>query len=77
MLLRVLPGLPSADFWKKTLKKIHLDFWPKFTNFLRVYSMVKKIGQNGDDERRSNFGLKLNVHVQYNMLRPIWPAPVA
>ena len=23
------------------------------------------------------FGLKLNVHVQYDMLRPIWPAPVA
>ena len=29
--------------------------------------MAKKIGQNGDGERRSNFGLKLNVHVQYNV----------
>ena len=29
--------------------------------------MVKKIVRNGDGERRSNFGLKLNVHVQYNM----------
>ena len=39
--------------------------------------MAKKIGRNGDGERRSHFGLKLNVHVQYNMLRPIWPANVA
>ena len=41
------------------------------------YSMAKKIGRNGDGGRRSNFGLKLNVQVQYNMLRPIWPAPIA
>ena len=38
--------------------------------------MAKKIGRNGDGGRRSNFALKLNAHVQYNMLRPIWPAPV-
>ena len=30
--------------------------------------MAEKTGRNGDDERRSNFGLKLNVHVWYNML---------
>ena len=39
--------------------------------------MAEKTGQNGDDERLSNFGLKLNVHVQYNMLTAIWPAPIA
>ena len=39
--------------------------------------MDKKTGQNSDDERRSNFGLKLNVHVRYNMLTAIWPAPIA
>ena len=30
--------------------------------------MAKKIGRNDDSERRSNFDLKFNVHVQYNML---------
>ena len=39
--------------------------------------MEEKIVRNGDCGRRQNFGLKLNVHIQYNMLRPIWPAPVA
>ena len=39
--------------------------------------MAKKTGRKGDDERRSNFGLKLNVHVQYNMLKAVWPAPIA
>ena len=74
--MRVLPGLPSTDFWKK-IQKIDFDFRPKTQNFLRVYSMAKKIGRNGDDERRSNFGLKLNVRVQYNMLWPKWPVAVA
>ena len=39
--------------------------------------MAEKTGRNGDDERCSNFGLKLNVHVQYNMLTAIWPAHIA
>ena len=39
--------------------------------------MAEKIGRNGDFRQRRNFGLKLNVHIQYNMLRPIWLAPVA
>ena len=39
--------------------------------------MAEKTGRNGDDERRSNFGLKLNVHIQYNMLMAIWLAPIA
>ena len=39
--------------------------------------MAEKPGRNGDDERLSNFGLKLNVHIQYNMLMAIWPAPIA
>ena len=39
--------------------------------------MAEKTSRNGDDERRSKFGLKLNVHVQYNMLTAIWPAPIA
>ena len=39
--------------------------------------MVEKPFRNGDDEHLSNFGLKLNVHVQYNMLTAIWPAPIA
>ena len=38
--------------------------------------MAEKTGRNCDDERLSNFGLKLNVHVQYNMLTAIWPAPL-
>ena len=39
--------------------------------------MAEKIGRNGDDERRLKFALKLNVHVQENMLTAIWPAPIA
>ena len=39
--------------------------------------MQEKTGRNDDDERRSNFGLKLNVHVRYNMLTAMWPAPIA
>ena len=39
--------------------------------------MAEKTGRNGDEEQSSNFGLKLNVHVQYNMLTAIWPAPIA
>ena len=42
-----------------------------------MYSMAKKFGRNGDGGRRLNFGLKLNVHIQYNMLSPIYSAPVA
>ena len=32
---------------------------------------------DGDSKLRSNFGLKLNVHVQYNMLTAIWNAAMA
>ena len=39
--------------------------------------MAEQTGRNGDDDRRSNFGLKLNVHVKYNVLMAIWPAPIA
>ena len=39
--------------------------------------MAEKNGRNGDGEPSSNFGLQLNVHVQYNMLTAIWPAPIA
>ena len=39
--------------------------------------MAEKTGQNGDSKLRSNFGLKLNVHVQYNMLTAIWNAAMA
>ena len=39
--------------------------------------MDEKTGRNSDDEHLSNFGLKLNVHVQYNMLTAIWPARIA
>ena len=39
--------------------------------------MAKKTGRKGDGERRLNFTLKLNVHVQYNILMAIWPAPIA
>ena len=38
--------------------------------------MPEKTGRNGDCERRSNFGEKLNVHVKYNMMTAIWPAPI-
>ena len=39
--------------------------------------MAEKTARNGDDERPSNFGLKLNVHIRYNMLTAIRPAPIA
>ena len=39
--------------------------------------MNGKIRQNDGGGRCSNFDLKLNVHVQYNMLRLIWHAPIA
>ena len=39
--------------------------------------MNGKIRQNGGGMRCSNFDLKLNVPVQYNMLRLIWPALIA
>ena len=38
--------------------------------------MAEKTGRNGNDERLSNFGLKLYVHVQYNILTAIWPAQI-
>ena len=38
--------------------------------------MNRKIRQNGGGGRSSNFDLKLNGHVEYNMLRLIWPAPI-
>ena len=39
--------------------------------------MKEKLGKTGVAGDVQNFGLKLNVHVQYNVLRPIWPAPTA
>ena len=39
--------------------------------------MAEKNGRNGDGKLRPNFGLKLNVHVQYNMLTAIWNAAIA
>ena len=39
--------------------------------------MAKIFGRNGDIGRLSNFALKLNVHIKYNMLSQIWAAPVA
>ena len=39
--------------------------------------MPEKTGRNGDDKRRSIFGLTLNIHIRYNMLTAIWPAPIA
>ena len=39
--------------------------------------MAEKNGRNGDGERHSKFFLKLNVHVQCNMLTAVWPAPIA
>ena len=65
------------QFISKNPKILDFDFQRKIQKFLRVYSMAEKTGRNGDDERRSNFGLKLNVHVRYNMLTEIWPAPIA
>ena len=38
--------------------------------------MAKQTGKKGDGERRSNFTLKLNVHVQYNILMAIWPVAI-
>ena len=39
--------------------------------------MAEKTGRNKEGERHSYFYLKLNEHVQYNMLTAIWPAPIA
>ena len=39
--------------------------------------MHGEIDQNGGGGQCSNFVLKLNVHVQYNILKPIWPDPIA
>ena len=39
--------------------------------------MAEKTGRNGDGERRSNFFIKWNVHVEFNMLTAIWTAPIA
>ena len=39
--------------------------------------MAEKNGRKGDGERRSNFALKLNVHIQYHILMAIFPAPIA
>ena len=39
--------------------------------------MAEKTGRNGDGKRRSNFHLKLNVHVQYNMVTAISNAAIA
>ena len=33
--------------------------------------MAEKTDRNGNDERRSNFDVKLNVHILYNMLTAI------
>ena len=58
---------------KKKTKKKPLDFCQNSM----TRDMNWKLGKMGMAERCSNFGLKLNVHVQYNMLRLIWPAPIA
>ena len=57
----------------KNPKNLDYDFQRKIQKFLRA----EKTGLNGDGEYYSNFGLKLNVHVLYNMLTAIWPAPIA
>ena len=41
-----------------------------------THDMNEKIQQNEVGGWCSYFGLKLNVHVQYNILKPIWPAPI-
>ena len=60
-------------YGKKIIKKITSIFsktaWPR--------PCTAKIDQNGDGGQCLNFILKLNVHVQYNMLKPIWPTPIA
>ena len=39
--------------------------------------MAKKIAKLATPGDVEIFGMKLNVHIQYNMLRIIWLAPVA
>ena len=58
-------------FMSKNPKNLDFDFQRK------IHCMVEKTGQNGDGEHRSNFYLKLNVHVQYNMLMAKQPVPIA
>ena len=58
---------------KKIPKKNYIDFQQKI---VRLYSMAKT-GRNASGGRFSNLVQKLNVRVQYNMLMPIWPAPMA
>ena len=38
--------------------------------------MNEKLGKTGVADDVQIFWLKLNVHVQYNVLRPIRPAPI-
>ena len=61
----------------KNPKNLDFDFQRKNQKYHKGYSMPPEIGSNGDGQHCSNFGQKLNVHVQNNMLRPKWPAPVA
>ena len=38
--------------------------------------MPGKIDQNGGGGQCSNLVIKLNVQVQYNILKPLWPAHI-
>ena len=60
----------------QNIPKIWTLIFTEKSKISKGYSMAEKTGRNGDGERCSNFGLKLNVHVQYNMLTAIWPATI-
>ena len=77
--LKLSEGIIRTTYYRlisKNPKNLDFDFQRKIQKFLG-YSMAEKTGRNGDGERRSNFGIKLNVHVQYNMLTATWPSPIA
>ena len=57
---------------KKKSKKNDLDFCQNSM----TRDMNEKVGKTGVAGNVQILALKLNVHVQYNVLRPIWPAPI-
>ena len=60
----------------KKSQKSRLSFSAENQNIHKgIIALPKKTGQNDDGGRLSNFYLKLNVHVQTNMLTAIWLFP--
>ena len=64
-------------FRSKNPKNPRVWFSAKNRKIPKAIVWPKKLAETAKDERQLNFGLKLNIHVRYNMLTAIWPAPIA